>query len=274
MKKMKNLHLGRNAAIIFIILIFALPMIWILLSSFKGTADLVSFPPHLLPQKWTLDNYSKGLKYGDFLLYFWNSSYVTILSTIISVATSTMAGYAFAKFDFPGRNIIFFAILATLMFSLEVILIPMFLSLKQMGLINNMLGIIIPPAATPTGIFLMRQYCQSIPDELLEAARLDGASEWRIFFSVILPLTTTVIATLTIFSFVWRWNDFMWPFLVINDDNLQTVQLALANFVGQYNVEWGGLLGMTALSMLPMLLVFLFFQRYFLQGIALTGSKS
>ncbi|HOX33181.1 MAG TPA: carbohydrate ABC transporter permease [Spirochaetales bacterium] len=254
--------------------VFLLPMLWLVLSSFKGTQELVAWPPRFLPKAWTLANYAAGLRYGDFPRFFANTAIATAASTLLSVSISAMAGYAFAKYRFPGRDAIFVAILATLMFSLEVILIPMFLTLKQFGLINSLWGIIIPPAATPTGIFLMRQYCLGLPDELLEAARMDGAGEGLIFARVVLPLAGTVLSTLTIFSFVWRWNDFMWPFLVINDDELQTVQLALANFVGQYAVEWGGLLAMTSLSMLPMLLVFLVFQRYFMKGIAMTGLKA
>lgn len=265
---------GRAALQAAIALIFLLPLFWLLVSSFKGTTELVAWPPRLLPEHWTLANYGKGLRYGDFGRYFLNSTFATVTSTAITVVISAMAGYAFAKLRFPGRRAIFVGIIATLMISLEVILIPMFLTLKQFGLINSLWGIIIPPAATPTGIFLMRQHCLGVPDELIEAARMDGAGEALIFARLILPLSTTVLATLTIFSFVWRWNDFMWPFLVINDDALQTVQLALATFVGQYAVEWGGLLAMTSLSMIPMLVVFLVFQRYFLKGIALTGLKA
>jgi len=254
--------------------IFLVPVLWVVLSAFKPGSELATYPPRILPVHWTLANFSDGFRFGNFARYFLNSGFVAVTSTVLSVVISTMAGFAFAKFRFPGRDVIFFAMLATLMISLQVILIPMFLTLKQLGLINSLWGIIIPPAATPTGIFLMRQYMMTIPDELLEAARIDGATNLQIFARIMIPLSVPVISTLTIFSFVWRWNDFLWPFLVINDDRLQTVQLALANFVGQYAVKWGSLLAMTTLSMLPMLVIFLIFQRYFLRGISTTGLKA
>ena len=249
-------------------------MLWVVLSAFKPEQELAVYPPTFLPHGWTLRNFDRGLRFGSFGLYFLNTTYVTVVSTILTVAISTMAGFGFAKYVFPGKQVLFIGILATLMFSLEILLIPMFLTLKQLGLINSLWGIIVPPAATPTGIFLMRQYMISIPDEVIEAARIDGAGEWQIFIRVMVPLSVAVISTLTIFSFVWRWNDYIWPFLVINSDNLQTIQLALAKFAGQYGVSWGELLAMTSLSMLPMLVVFLVFQRRFLKGIALTGLKA
>jgi alpha-1,4-digalacturonate transport system permease protein len=248
-------------------------MFWVVMSAFKGESELVQYPPRLFPTAWTLKNFVSGLKFGNFGQFFLNSAFVTITSTVITVVISTMAGYGFAKFKFPGKNVLFIGIMATLMFSLEVIMIPMFLTLKDLGLINSFLGIIIPPTATPTGIFLIRQHMQSIPDELIEAAKLDGANETSIFLRVMVPLSMPVISTLTIFSFVWRWNDYLWPFLVINDDRMRTVPLALANFVGQYAVRWGDLLAMTTLSIVPTLVIFLIFQRYFMKGISTTGLK-
>jgi len=260
--------------IILLAFIFFLPVFWIVLSAFKSETELVQYPPRLFPLVWTLKNFQSGLQFGNFAQYFLNSALVTITSTIITVTISTMAGFGFAKFKFPGKNILFLGVMATLMFSLEVIMIPMFLTLKDFGLINNFLGIIIPPAATPTGIFLMRQHMQSIPDELIEAAKIDGASTASIFMRIMIPLSLPAISTLTIFSFVWRWNDYLWPFLVINDDKMRTVPLALANFVGQYAVRWGDLLAMTTLSIIPTLIIFLLFQRYFMKGISTTGLKA
>jgi alpha-1,4-digalacturonate transport system permease protein len=268
--------LGRilhRLVVILVISVFLLPMLWVVLSAFKTSAGLVTYPPRFWPDPWSLENFIEGLRFGDFPRYFMNSTFVTVTSTLITVTISTMAGFAFAKYRFPGRNIIFLGILSMLMISLEVVMIPMFLTLKSLGLINTLWGIIIPPAATPTGVFLMRQYMLGIPDELVHAARIDGASEWQIFAYIMVPLSVPAIATLVIFSFVWRWNDFLWPFVVITDDELATVQLALANFVGEYAVHWGPLLAMTTLSMLPPLIVFILFQRYFLRGIATTGLK-
>lgn len=269
-----GLQVGRLLLTALVVLIFLLPMLWVVVSAFKPEQELGVYPPTFLPHTWTLANFDRGLRLGNFWVYILNTAFVTVASTVIAVLISTMAGFAFAKYSFPGKEIIFIGILATLMFSLEILLIPMFLTLKQLGLINSLWGIIIPPAATPTGIFLMRQYMVTIPDEVIEAARIDGAGEWQIFARIMVPLSVAVISTLTIFSFVWRWNDYIWPFLVINSDRLQTIQLALAKFAGQYGVGWGELLAMTSLSMLPMLVVFLIFQRRFLKGIALTGLKA
>lgn len=152
-------------------------------------------------------------------------------------------------------------------------MVPIFIVLRNLGLYNSLWGIIIPPAATPTGVFLVRQYMTTIPDEVLESARIDGASEWRIFSMIILPLSKPVLTALTIFSFMWRWNDFLWPFVVLSTESKYTIQVAIANFVGQFSVDWNSLLAMNIVAMIPVLLVFLFFQRYFVKGIAMSGMK-
>jgi len=271
MKRKENYIVLKYFIVILVSITFFFPMLWVVISAFKGESELFLNPPKILPVHITFENFISGLKFGNFTKYFINSTYVTIISTIITVIISTMAGYGFAKFKFPGRDILFMGIMATLMISLEIIMIPMFLTLKRYGLINTFIGIIIPPAATPTGIFLLRQHMFSIPDEVLEAAKIDGANEYQMFTWLIVPLSLPAISTLAIFSFVWRWNDYLWPFLVINDDNKRTVPLALANFVGQYAVRWGDLLAMTTLSIIPTLIIFLIFQKYFIKGISITG---
>lgn len=159
------------------------------------------------------------------------------------------------------------------MIPLEVIMIPIFKVISFLGLYNNLLSIIIPPAATPTGVFLLRQYLLSVPDELLEAARIDGASEWRIYSRIILPVCKPILAVLAIFSFMWRWDDFLWPLIGISDPSLYTIQLALSNFIGEFNVDWGSLLAMSVITMIPVLVVFLMFQRYFVSGMVTSGMK-
>jgi alpha-1,4-digalacturonate transport system permease protein len=163
--------------------------------------------------------------------------------------------------------------IATLMIPLQVIMIPIFLLEKNLGLLNTLWGIIIPPAATPTGVFLTRQYMMTIPNSLIESARIDGGGEWFIFARIILPLAKPIVATLAIFSFMWRWNDFLWPFIVISRQKKYTIQLALSNFVGQYDVDWSSLLSMTVIAIIPMVLVFLFFQKYFIKGLTAGGVK-
>jgi len=163
--------------------------------------------------------------------------------------------------------------LGTLMIPLQAIMIPVYLTMARLGLVNTLWGIIIPPSATPTGVFLLRQYMLTIPDELLEAARVDGAGEWRIFAGIVLPLAAPALAVLAIFSVVWRWNDFLWPLIVINDPELFTLQLGLARFSGELVTDWNSLLALTVLTMLPVTALFAFLQRYLVSGIAATGIK-
>jgi alpha-1,4-digalacturonate transport system permease protein len=163
--------------------------------------------------------------------------------------------------------------LGTLMIPLQVIMIPIFLQLKRLGMLNSLWGIIIPPAATPTGVFLARQYMTTIPDSLIEAARIDGGGEWFVFRRIIVPMAKPIIATIAIFSFMWRWNDYLWPLIVISRNSKQTIQQALANFVGQLQINWSNLLAMTTITILPVIIVFLVFQKFFMQGISAGAVK-
>ncbi len=247
------------------------PILWVVLSSFKPQSELFTVPLKLLPSNWTTSNYVAAVGQGNFLQYFSNTVFVAVAATLITVTINLMAGYALAKYKFPGREAIFTIMLATLMIPLQVIMVPIFLQLKALGLLNSLWGIIIPPAATPTGVFLARQYLQTLPDSLIEAARIDGAGELFIFRKVIAPLAKPVIATIAIFSFMWRWNDYLWPLIVITDNKKQTMQQALANFVGQLQINWSSLLAMTTIAIIPMIIVFLLFQKHFLSGIT-TGA--
>jgi len=253
--------------------IFFFPILWIVFSSLKPQSELFTFPLTFLPASPTLGNYQAAFKSGNFLRYFFNSSFVAVVSTLITILINVMAGYALSKFIFKGRDLIFFVMIATLMIPLQVILVPIFILEKNLGLLNSLWGIIIPPAATPTGIFLARQYMMTIPNSLIEAARIDSAGEWYIFQRIIIPLAKPIIATIAIFSFMWRWNDFLWPFIVIAKQKKYTLQLALANFVGQYDVDWSKLLSMTVISIIPLIVVFLVFQRYFIKGMTSGGVK-
>ncbi len=250
-----------------------LPVLWVILSSFKPQSELFRVPLTFLPQKWTVQNYVSSLQAGNFPVYFSNTVFVAVVSTFITVMVNLMAGYALAKYIFKGRNLIFTIMIATLMIPLQVIMIPIFLQLKNLGMLNSLWGIIIPPAATPTGVFLARQYLVNLPDSLIEAARIDGAKEYSIFFRLILPMSKPIVATIAIFSFMWRWNDYLWPLIVITDNKKQTVQQALANFVGQLQINWSDLLAMTTIAIIPVIIVFLAFQRFFFSGIAAGSVK-
>lgn len=255
-------------------LLFLFPIIWVILSSLKPQSELFTYPPTIIPKAPTLQNYASAFQNADFTVYFANSIFVSVVSTVISVIINVMAGYALAKFYFRGRDAIFYTMMATLMIPLQAIMIPIFILLKKLGLLNSLWGLIIPPAATPTGVFLARQYLQTIPNSFVEAARIDGGNELMIFRRIIVPLAQPIVATIAIFSFMWRWNDFLWPFIVTSKKSKMTLQLALANFVGQYQINWASLLAMTVVTMIPMIVVFIALQRYFVTGLTAGGVKA
>jgi len=191
----------------------------------------------------------------------------------LTLLINSMAAFALSKYNFRGRNAIFVITITTLMVPLSVILIPVFLVITEVGWNNNLLGVIVPAAATPTGVFLLRQYMLTIPDELLDAARMDHASEWRIYWRIVLPLAAPALAVLAIFSVMWRWNELLWPLVVLTRNDQFTLQLALNSFQGELSTQWNNLLAMTALTLLPIVGVFSFLQRYITTGIAGTGIK-
>lgn len=269
----KESHLLTYLLLIVFTAIYLVPIIWMTLSSFKPDSELFRYPPSLFPSRFSLENYLDAWSRGDFGLYFKNTTIVAVSATILTVVINTMAGYAFAKYKFRGSTGLFMMFLATLMLPLEVLMIPIFQVVRTFGLYNNFLGLIIPSAATPAGVFLVRQYFLTIPNELMESARIDGASETKIFLRLMIPLARPVMSVLAIFAFLWRWNDYMWPLVVIRDTQKYTVQLALANFSGQYAVDWGSLLAMSVLTMIPVLIIFLIFQKQFMKGMVAGAVK-
>lgn len=260
-----------DACAIVVCVFFLVPVLWAVFSAFQPPSNLFTFPPNLDPRGFSLENFKAVFATGNVPRYAVNSLIVATTSSLITVLASAMAGFALAKYRFLGRQFILVLILSVLLIPLQVLMVPVFLVLKTLGWINNLIGIIIPPAATATGTFMMRQYMVGIPDELIEAARMDGASDWKIFWRVILPLSAPALGAVGILSFTWRWNDYLWPLIVINNQQNFTLQLSLANLIGANTVEWGTLLAYATLVMVPVLAVFLCFQRYFLKG-SLAGS--
>ncbi len=220
-----------------------------------------------------ISNYTGGIASFPFLTYLGNSVTVTVVATVITLLVNSMAAFGLSKYRYKGRDAIFLVMISTLMVPVSVILIPAFLVITQVGWNNNLWGVIVPAAATPTGVFLLRQYMLTIPDELLESARIDGASEWRIYWQIVLPLAGPALAVLTIFSVMWRWNDFLWPLIVLSRTELFTLQVGLNAFQGALNVQWHYILAMTVLTLLPITVVFALLQRYITTGIATTGMK-
>jgi alpha-1,4-digalacturonate transport system permease protein len=219
------------------------------------------------------ENYTQPLERFQFLTFFQNSIIVTVSATLITLFINSMAAFALSKYDFRGRTVIFTLIISTLMIPTTVTLVPNFLVVTTLGWTNSLIGVILPTVATPTGVFLLRQYMLTLPDELLDAARIDGASEWRIYWQIILPLSAPAIAVLAIFSVTWRWNDFLWPLIVLTHTDKFTLQMGLHLFQGQFQIQWNYLLAMSVLALLPITIIYAFLQRYITTGIASTGVK-
>lgn len=219
------------------------------------------------------ENYTGLFERFNFLRFFWNSTFITLTATAIMLLVNSMAAFALSKYEFRGRTSVLLLVIGTLMIPQTVVLVPLFLIVTEMGMFNSLWGVIIPGAATPTGVFLLRQYMITIPDEILDAARMDKASEWKIFWRIILPLSAPAIAVLAILAIMWRWNDFLWPLIVLTRTENFTLQLALNSFQGELQTDWPSLLAMTVLTLLPIAAVFMFLQKYIATGIASTGGK-
>ena len=223
--------------------------------------------------RFATSNYTDLFGKFSFTRYLWNSVFITVVATLLTLLINSMAAFALSKYQFRGQKAVFLLIIATLMIPPTIILVPVFLVINSVGLLNSLWGVILPAIATPTGVFLLRQYMLTIPDELLEAARMDHASEWRIYWKIVLPLAAPALAVLAIFSVMWRWNDFLLPLIVLSRSEHFTLQLALNAFQGELNTQWHYLLAMTVITLLPITLVFAFLQKYITTGIASAGVK-
>ena len=254
-------------------LVALIPIVWLVLGSFKTPTELSARPPSLVPESWGLSNYTDALTRFDFTTYLFNSVVVTIAATALTLAINSMAAYALAKYNFRGKNGLFLLTLATIMIPLQVILIPVYQVVASLGLVNTLWGLIIPAAATPTGVFILRQYMLSIPDELIEAARVDGSGEFRTFIQIVLPMCRPAMAVVAILSIMWRWNDFLWPLVVAQSEKVYTLPVALARFTAEETVPFNLIIAMSVVSILPVIILFLFFQRQIVTGIANTGIK-
>ncbi|HEX2177798.1 MAG TPA: carbohydrate ABC transporter permease [Nocardioidaceae bacterium] len=250
------------------------PFAWMLLSSVKPEAEIRQVPPSWLPEDFTLSNYERLFTQLDFPLYFFNSVVVALAVTLGNLVFCSMLGYALAKLEFPGKRLLFLLVMGTLMVPGVALFVPLFVLVSNLGLVNSFPGLILPFLVTPFGVFLMRQFILGLPDELIAAARVDGAGELRIFFHVIMPLCGPAMATLSILTFLGSWNNFLWPLVVAQTEDKYTLPVALALYsVGQNSTQYGLLLAGAVVVVVPVLAVFLVLQRYFVQGIAMTGIK-
>ena len=260
------------------LLVVITPFVWMVLGSIKTTGELRQAPPTWLPQDPTLGNYVDLFERLDFARFFFNTTLVAVAVTLGNLLFASMLGYALAKLDFPGKRVLFVLMLGTLMVPAIVTFMPLFVLVSNLGMVNTYPGLILPTLAGASGVafggFLMRQYISDLPDELLDAARVDGAGEYRIFFNIILPLCGPALAALAILTFLAAWNNFLWPLVVASTEDMYTLPVALALFaIGQHETNYGLLLAGAVTVVLPVVLVFIVLQRYFTQGIALTGIK-
>jgi multiple sugar transport system permease protein len=260
-----------NTLLVIGALLVAFPLLWMISVSFMPTGAASTYPPPLLPVHPTLDNYRELFSKHAAGRYMLNSTLVATLATMISLVFNTLAGYAFAKLRFRGRERIFRGLLGALVIPSQVAMIPLFALVKELGLVSTYGGVIVPAMASVFGIFLVRQYALSLPDELLEAARIDGASEFRIFGAIVVPALKPIIVTLAVFTLLGTWNDFMWPLIVLTDKDLYTLPVALASLSREHVQDNELMMAGSVLTTLPVLLVFLTLQRYYMQGL-LAGS--
>jgi len=249
------------------------PFIWMLFTSLKPESEIATFPPQLLPHTWTLENYANVWDRIPFARLFLNSVLFAGGVTIISLALDSMSAYALARLDFPGRNVVFIFILIALMLPFQVMFVPLFVTVHDLHLLDSYGGLIIPRATNAFGIFMLRQFFLTLPKELDEAARVDGCSEFGIYWRIILPLSGPALATLAVFHFMYNWNDFLWPLLITSSLEMRTLPAGLALFVGSHVIEYGVVMAGAVLALLPLLIAFIFAQRYFIQGIATSGLK-
>ncbi len=255
-------------------LIMFLPFLWLMLSTFKHTDEIISVPPSFFPKEWTVNNYVETITKFNITRYFGNSIFLASIKTFIGVYTSLLCGFVFAKYNFKYKNTIFIVILFTMMVPYLIMVIPLYEMMNMFRLIDRYIAVILPTLYSSFGIFMMRQYMQyGIPNELIEAARMEGASEWRIFHSIAIPLSVNMISALSIFLFLWNWEDFLWPYLVLVSQDKFPLAVALSYFSGQNNTNYGGLFATTAITIIPILVVYLFFQKRFVEGVSLSGIK-
>jgi ABC-type glycerol-3-phosphate transport system permease component len=254
-------------------IITILPFLWLVSTALKTQSEVFRMPLMLISPEPQWQNFSEAWARAPFTRYYLNTLFIAIATTVFHLFGSAAAGYAFAKFQFWGKRYLFILLLAFLMIPPQVTLIPTFLVVKALGWVNTYQGIIFPGLVNVFGIFLMRQYFQSIPDDLIESARIDGCSEWRIFWQIVMPLVTPALAALAIFSFTESWNSFIWPLIVAQSSDMYTIQVGIAFFTDQAGTDFNHLMAVSLIALIPVMLVYVFFQRYFVAGIALTGMK-
>lgn len=266
--------LAIHAVMISISFLMLVPFVWMISASFKPEGDVFNMPIEWIPKTFTVSNY-QAIFSGDFnfAMFYKNSLFVAVTVTIIQLTTCSLAGYAFSKIKFPGRDKIFLTYLGTMMVPFQVTMIPLFIILRNLNLIDKLASLVVIGAFSTYGVFLLRQFYLGIPEELSEAAIIDGAGHWQIYTRIMLPNLKPALATLTLFTFLGHWNDFLPPFIFLNSKAKMTIPLGLKAFATEYTVEYGKIMAGTAVAIIPILILFLCVQRYFIEGVAHTGVK-
>ena len=262
-----------NILLMFGAIITLFPLVWMFISSIKPMSEIIQMPPLFFPQHPTLNNFYELFNTLPFMRFLFNSLLVTLIGTVILVFTSALTGFVFAKFEFFGKKAMYSAILMTMMIVDEVLVLPLFLMISKVKLNNTYIALIIPFLVTGFGVFLMRQFIASLPNELIEAAVIDGADYFTIFRKIIIPLITPAIGSLTIFNFIWMWNMLMWPVVVVDSENMMTLQIAMSRFTSMYLTRYDLSMAAATIATVPVLVVYILFQKAFVKGIALTGLK-
>lgn len=250
-----------------------LPLVWMVSTSFKAPDAVFTLPVRWLPDALRFGNYGEALTSRPFGRYAVNSIGVSLVSVVITAALSAAAGYGFARFRFPGRDVLFVLVLASIVIPFEAIALPLYLQIHRWQWLNTYLGLTLPTALSPIGIFIMRQYILGIPQDFIDSARSEGASELRILITIIRPLSMPALAAVAIFTFVWNWNNYLWPLLVVSRDSLRTLPLGMALFENQLNVNYNQVMAVAVFGALPLVLMFMLLQRNFVRGVALTGLR-
>ncbi|MBC6296269.1 carbohydrate ABC transporter permease [Listeria sp. FSL L7-1517] len=272
-KKFSRKKIFTTIGMVLVLFIIAFPFLWLLLSSFKFEKDIISFPPKIFADSYTLDNYIKVWSTIPLLDYIKNTVIFAGGTVITSVFFDSLAGYAFARMNFKGKSVLFYFVLLTMMIPFQVFMIPLFLEVNLLGLLDTYSGLIIPRMTTAFGIFMMRSFFITLPSSLEEAARIDGLNEFRIFWKIMLPLSKPTVLSLAIFTLMNSWNDLLYPLILTSSSEMRTLPAGLALFTGQNISFYGPVMAGTVISMLPLLIVYMFAQKYFVQGTAMTGMK-
>ncbi|MCI9663600.1 MAG: carbohydrate ABC transporter permease [Lachnospiraceae bacterium] len=274
-KRLKStlIHIPILVMFIFLALVMLIPIIWLLLGAFKPDAEIIAYPPTFFPAEFTLKNFTKCMQRIDILQYMKNSIIFSVGTTIPALLVNTLAGYAFARYEFKGKNIIFVTFLATMMIPFQVIMIPEFLEIHMFGMYDTYWGLIIPKIASAYWIFMMRSAFAGLPKELEEAARIDGLSEFGIYSRIMLPLIKPALVTMIILGINGNWNDLLWPLIMTSTSQMRTLANGLAMFVGVRTIEYGAAFAGASISLIPMLLMYIFGQKYFVEGQATSGLK-